>query len=277
MLLQQALANIIKNAQEAMVQAGGGRRLMVFTESTPTTITIRISDNGPGIPKDIKDKIFDLLFTSKSSGKGSGVGLHFSKEVISKHDGTIIVRSREGEGSTFVIELPVLSPDESDNAGIQPAAVRTTAPAPVSVDVPVSEHQSGNILIIDDEPGILELLSDILADRKHKVTTCCDANEAFGRIQDEDYDCIICDVRMPEIDGFELSRRIRKHDEDLFNRLVFITGDIFNDQTDAFISETGTPCIEKPFTPAQVHQVVQGVFARNAGPESDPADSGDII
>jgi PAS domain S-box-containing protein len=276
-LLQQAIANIIKNAQEAMVQEGGGRRLMVFTESTPTKITIRISDNGPGIPKDIKDKIFDLLFTSKSSGKGSGVGLHFSKEVISKHEGTIRVRSREGEGATFVIELPVLSPDDSVGDVLGPAAVKARVPDPASIGGPVVEHQTGRILIIDDEPGILELLSDILVDRNHKVTTCCDANEALGRIQIDDFDCIICDIRMPEIDGFELSQRIKEYDKDLFKRLVFTTGDIFNDKTDAFINETGTPCIEKPFTPAQVHNVVQGVFARNAGPVGDSADSGENL
>jgi len=111
-LLQQALASIIKNAQEAMVQANGGGQLMVLTDSSPNTITIRISDNGPGIPEDIQNNVFDLLFTSKSPGKGSGVGLHFAREVINRHDGAIEVKSRPGEGATFIIRLPVRQPSE---------------------------------------------------------------------------------------------------------------------------------------------------------------------
>jgi len=106
-LLQQALLNIIKNAREAMVRNSDGGRLMVLTEASPSTITIRITDNGPGIPKDIQEEIFDLLFTTKPAGKGRGVGLHFSKEVIARHDGAITVKSRPGEGATFEVRLPV--------------------------------------------------------------------------------------------------------------------------------------------------------------------------
>jgi PAS domain S-box-containing protein len=113
MLLRQALANIIKNAQEAMVEAGGGGRLMVLTEASPKTITIRISDDGPGIPADIQKRMFDLFFTSKLSGEGRGIGLHFAREVISRHGGTIEVKSRPGEGATFVVRLPVRRPPAS--------------------------------------------------------------------------------------------------------------------------------------------------------------------
>jgi PAS domain S-box-containing protein len=111
-LLQQALANIIKNAREAMARASGGGQLMVLTEASAKTITVRISDNGPGIPEDIQDKVFDLLFPSTAPGKGIGAGLHFAREVIARHDGTIEVKSRPGEGATFIIRLPVRQPQE---------------------------------------------------------------------------------------------------------------------------------------------------------------------
>jgi signal transduction histidine kinase len=109
-LLQQALANVIKNAQEAMAQTSGGGRLMVLTEATPSSITIRISDDGPGIPEDELKKLFEPRFTSKSSGEGSGLGLYFSREVIKRHEGSVEVKSRPGDGATFIIKLPVSGP-----------------------------------------------------------------------------------------------------------------------------------------------------------------------
>jgi CheY-like chemotaxis protein/anti-sigma regulatory factor (Ser/Thr protein kinase) len=261
-LLQQALANIIKNAQEAMVQNERcGGRLMILTEATPTTITIRISDNGPGIPQDIQESIFDLFFTSKGPSKGSGIGLHFTKEVIAKHGGTITVESQVDEGTVFEIRIPVRSPETSVETGdggegrgterIESARRQPTKSAP------------GRVLVIDDEPGILDLLSDILVAQNHTVTTSADANDALEKIQSNEYDCIICDIRMPDVDGRELSQWVKEYDRDLYHRLVFITGDIFNRETDEFIRETGIPCLEKPFTTDQVHDVMQGVLARS--------------
>jgi signal transduction histidine kinase len=88
---------------------------MVLTEASAKTITIRINDNGPGIPEDIQNKVFDPSFTSKSPGKGSGVGLYFTRVVITRHEGTIEVKSRPGEGATFIIRLPVRQPSEQVN------------------------------------------------------------------------------------------------------------------------------------------------------------------
>jgi PAS domain S-box-containing protein len=127
-LLQQALANIIKNAQEAMAHAYGCGRLMVLTEATSSTITIRITDNGPGIPEDIQDKIFDLLFTTKAPGKGSGVGLHFTQEVVARHGGAITVKSRLDEGATFEIRIPVRPPEEAAAEVVEEAKPAALAP-----------------------------------------------------------------------------------------------------------------------------------------------------
>ena len=68
---------------------------------------IKISDTGPGIPDDLKDKIFDIFFTTKPVGKGTGLGLSITKNIIQLHGGNIMVNSKPGKGTVFTIELPM--------------------------------------------------------------------------------------------------------------------------------------------------------------------------
>ena len=73
-------------------------------------IEIRVKDNGPGIPEEVCEKIFEPFFTTKPAGAGTGLGLSLSHEIVTKgHGGTLVVESREGEGATFIITLPVES------------------------------------------------------------------------------------------------------------------------------------------------------------------------
>jgi PAS domain S-box-containing protein len=131
-LLEQALANVIKNAREAAVRsANPGRRLIVLTEATPSTIAIRIIDNGPGIPAGLKEKIFDPLFSSKPTGRGNGFGLYFTREVVRRHDGTISVTSRPGQGARFEIRLPVRSPRGKRTCG---DSIEDPRPGPGAAD-----------------------------------------------------------------------------------------------------------------------------------------------
>ena len=91
----------------------------VKTELTPLEgglggergIKITISDNGPGIPDEIRDNIFQPFFTTKPSGEGTGLGLSVSYGIIKNHGGDIMVESKTGEGSTFTVVLPVIQPE----------------------------------------------------------------------------------------------------------------------------------------------------------------------
>ncbi len=105
--IQQVLMNLMINAQQAMEGAPG----MITIETAlagPERIEIRLSDSGPGIPKDIQAKIFEPFFTTKAAGKGTGLGLSVSYGIIKDHHGDITIQSESGQGTTFVIYLPVL-------------------------------------------------------------------------------------------------------------------------------------------------------------------------
>ena len=103
-LICQVFLNIVLNA----LQAGTGTlRLVISTDIQHNNIMIKFSDNGRGIPDNIKNRIFEPFYTTKDIGKGTGMGLTVAYEVITAYGGTIEVESRQGEGSTFIIHLPV--------------------------------------------------------------------------------------------------------------------------------------------------------------------------
>ena len=112
--LQQVILNLIQNAKHAMLpKAGGEKVLTIKTESVKDKIIIEISDTGGGISEKNISKIFDPFFTTKDVGKGTGLGLSVSHGIVKEHGGDIGVRSREGEGTTFTVELPVINAEQS--------------------------------------------------------------------------------------------------------------------------------------------------------------------
>ncbi|MBN1847153.1 MAG: PAS domain S-box protein [Deltaproteobacteria bacterium] len=104
--LQQVLTNLLLNAADAM--HGKGRLNIDATfDHAREYFIIKVSDTGPGIPKDLHDKIFDIFFTTKPVGKGTGLGLSITKNIIQLHGGNIMVDSAPGKGTSFIIELPL--------------------------------------------------------------------------------------------------------------------------------------------------------------------------
>jgi len=105
--LQQVFLNIIINAEQVMTAANGGGKLVIKTELEDGCITISFADDGPGIPAERLDKLFDPFFTTRGEKGGTGLGLSVCHGIIIEHGGRIYARSKLGEGATFFIELPV--------------------------------------------------------------------------------------------------------------------------------------------------------------------------
>jgi signal transduction histidine kinase len=105
----QVLINLFVNAAQAMAETGIGDTITISAETSDSdrTLCLTVQDNGPGIPKDIAEKIFDPLFTTKSAGKGTGVGLALCNRIVTSHGGTITLRQTSGTGASFLLELPI--------------------------------------------------------------------------------------------------------------------------------------------------------------------------
>ena len=113
------------------------------------------------------------------------------------------------------------------------------------------------ILVVDDEPRVAELVARVLAAAGHVVDTAANGRVALARIHERDgYDLILCDFRMPELDGLALYRELATREPALLGRIVFMTGWVQDADIAEFVARTGAPCLAKPFTLDELRGVV---------------------
>jgi two-component system, NtrC family, sensor kinase len=115
--INQVFMNILVNAAQAIEKSG---EITIETESKNGAVEVRISDTGSGIPKENLTRIFDPFFTTKEVGKGTGLGMNIAYNIIKKHNGTITVDSKVGEGTTFTIRLPIAADSSEEDKPDQP-------------------------------------------------------------------------------------------------------------------------------------------------------------
>ena len=250
--LSHILVNLFINAQQAMVSTALPRQLTISTDALQDSgqIRVRVRDNGPGIPDEIRSRIFDPFFTTKPVGHGTGIGLSVCHGMVSAHGGSIAVENAPGGGAVFTVLLPA-------GGAVQPELeVVEEAPRPSA------ERQ---ILVVDDEPDITSFLVEILEAAGHAVDVASSGQAALTNLAARDYAAIICDLRMPHLDGPGLYGAISETKPHLLDRFVFITGDLLNERTDRFLKKTGRPCIEKPFMPAQIRELVEEIAEQKGG------------
>jgi two-component system NtrC family sensor kinase len=247
--LHQVLLNLIINAQQALQDHPPPRRIELTTRFDPASDIVRITvaDNGPGIPKHLRARVFDPYFTTKPVGIGTGVGLAVSFGIVEAHGGTLTIDCPMEGGAVFTIALPV-------------GAVDAT-----SIDVALPAEQDSRqraILVVDDEPEIRETLAEILIRAKHRVVTVSSGRDALNHLATENYDVILTDIRMPDLDGLALFREIKQRWPERVDRVVFVTGDPLSAMSRAQAGAGNRPVIEKPFVPRDVRRVVDQVASQ---------------
>jgi signal transduction histidine kinase/ActR/RegA family two-component response regulator len=233
--MQQVILNVINNAHHAMMDTTGrARRLAVATERDGSRLRIRFSDTGTGIPRDRLERIFDPFFTTKGVGKGTGLGLSLSRAIIKDHHGTMSAESVLGEGTTILMELPLVGEDQA------PVPAEESA-APAGPAAPL------RLLVVDDEEVLVELLGDFLRSVGHRVDTAADGRKALELARVRDYDAILSDLKMPGLDGQGFYEQLVKIKPDMAVRFIFSTGDLANPKVQTFFQATGCLYLSKPF------------------------------
>ncbi|HUJ72569.1 MAG TPA: ATP-binding protein, partial [Verrucomicrobiae bacterium] len=246
-LIEQVLANLVTNAIQALENHPDQRVLEVGTERRGDKICITVADTGPGIPPQIAGRIFDPFFTTKGPGRGTGLGLSICYSIMEEHKGRIWVESQVGKGSKFLIELPVIK-----CTGRGEERKRDDGP---SEPEPGAEQR--RLLIVDDEPGIVEVLREALSSRGYHTETACNGAEALQRIAAQDFDLIISDLCMPEMSGEKLFAAIGEQYPHMQERMVFVTGDTVSPASRRFLDESGTGWLSKPFNISSIELLVK--------------------
>lgn len=206
--IEQVLMNLATNARDAMPKGGN---LFVQTErhdidaafvhahgfGTPGRYAlITVSDNGHGMDEETRMRIFDPFFTTKSTGKGTGLGLAIVYGIVSQHKGFVNVYSEPGVGTTFRIYLPVM--DMGQDAVPDPVAVATM------------ELGEETILVAEDDPHVVDLVSSILTRYGYTVIPALNGADAVQKFKDNDQvRLVLMDIIMPVMNGRDASEQIR--------------------------------------------------------------------
>ncbi len=235
--------NLVTNAQQAMRDSTGPRRITLTTEHDARSgrVVLGVADTGPGIAPELQGRIFEPFFTTKAPGKGTGLGLSLCQGLIEEHGGTIGVRSEPGGGAIFRVELPV-----------QAIPARAGEPTAELGALP-----RRSILVVDDEPEVAAVLADVLAMDGHEVRTAPDGAAALRALAEGAYDAIFSDLRMPTLDGPGLYRELERRDPRQARRIIFLTGDTLSPEIRAFLEQVAAPTVNKPFALAEIRRALQ--------------------
>jgi PAS domain S-box-containing protein len=249
--MRQVFINLIVNAQHALQDVDGPRRLRITSSYRKPTeqVVIKVKDNGPGIPAEARTRIFEPFYTTKDIGTGTGIGLALCHRIVEAHGGTIVVESPAGEGTAFAIRLlATRAKDErsakAPRAGVSPETYR--------------------VLVVDDDSDVVYLICEILERGGHTVEVAGSGRLALQKIKRRSYDVILCDIRMPGMDGPAFYRALRDAKSDQIGSLAFITGDTLSPRVKEFLDASQRPYLEKPITPREIRALVDLLMRRKA-------------
>lgn len=209
------------------------------------TFTISVSDNGVGISDEDKKKIFKPFFQAMENKPGTGIGLNIVKHIVDAHKGTIDVISRLGEGSQFIVTLPI----ENEQEATVSEEISETRPDDILSGTRQVSWSNNNptMLIVDDNPDMLKFLSDNFINN-YSVIIAEDGKQALDKLKENEINLIISDWMMPVMDGAELCKRVRA--DFAISHIPFI---LLTAKTDLNSKISGINCgadayIEKPFS-----------------------------
>jgi CheY-like chemotaxis protein/anti-sigma regulatory factor (Ser/Thr protein kinase) len=251
--IDQVFTNLILNACHAISGSSscGGVITIKTRKGIRGDIEATISDTGPGIREDIVRRIFDPFFTTKPPGVGTGLGLSVSYGIMKEHDGEISVESEPGKGATFTVRLPVkdyrdylLIEEDNGNAREE--------------EEPSPGRKGRYVLVVDDEELVTSLIGGILEGEGYDADFVSNGEEALSRIKERGYSFIICDIKMPNMNGMEFYKRVREMAPGLAGKMLFMTGDPSTETLD-FIVSTGNGYLSKPFKIEDFKEAMRGI------------------
>jgi signal transduction histidine kinase/ActR/RegA family two-component response regulator len=265
--LMQVVLNLCTNAFHAMPENGGkvtisanlipadGRhRLAREMRPGQDYVELIVADTGMGMSAETMRRMFEPLFTTKSSTQGTGLGLSIVHGIVRSHGGFIHVESKLGKGSQFHVFLPKALPTNSTEVSSE------VHPLPHSKPDEPGTGRTKHVLIVDDDRDVGRLAARILETFRYEVTALTDPTEAVNLVRKRPtkFDLVLTDLLMPELSGPELARALKKIRPDL--PLVLISGLVGSVTEESARRQGFVGLIRKPFEIDQIAKSVAGIL-----------------
>ena len=258
--IQQVLLNLFVNAADAMPT--GGNLFLKTSNATHHDIKsnqyhpepgeylrLTVSDTGIGMDEKVRQRIFDPFFSTKETGKGTGLGLASVYGIIKNHGGYIEVQSQKGHGSKFSMFLPASAKK----------VLKITEPAPEIM------KGSGTILIVDDEEMVLDVGARVLKKLGYTVLESNNgrnAVELYAKIQDK-IDLVILDIVMPDMGGGDVYDRLKEINPDV--KVLLSSGYSIDDQAREIMERGCDGFIQKPFSVKSMSEKTSEILSKKGG------------
>jgi signal transduction histidine kinase/ActR/RegA family two-component response regulator len=257
-----AILNLAINARDAMPSGG----ILGVTTQNATAgeaappdlrpgdyVLVSVSDNGAGMPPEVKERAFEPFYTTKGVGKGTGLGLSMVYGLAKQGGGTVTIDSEPSWGTSIHLYLP------------------RSAAAPVAVEVPaetVAAAPAARILLVDDDNDVREFAAEVLRGLGHEVVESPNGIDALQRLSDDfGIDLMIVDFGMPQMNGAEVATAVKLRRPDL--PIIFITGYTEGTALESWVRD-GYCLLNKPFRLSEVVEAVDAALKARAGTSALP-------
>jgi len=250
--IQQAILNLCLNAKSAMAHGGPitlAVKNIVIAGDEPGCRSIKpglytqisVSDQGIGIPRHLRKKVFEPFFTTKPAGKGTGLGLTMVQMITKSHGGRLVLRSRKNQGTVVSLLFPAV-----------PRSVEEAKSAQW-----VLQRGKEGILLVDDEPSIVDMGARILSDHGYRVYSAASLSEAEETLikHIDDINLALLDVKSPDEDGLVSSQSLQELSPDL--KVVMFSGYPQENSSHSKASQDRFPLVQKPFRARDLLMVVR--------------------
>ncbi|MEI9917639.1 MAG: two-component regulator propeller domain-containing protein [Bacteroidota bacterium] len=260
--LEKVLINLISNAIKYNTKDG---HVEVILNEKNDTAEFIVRDTGIGIAEEMKDAIFESFFSNpvhnnESNSKSAGIGLSLTRSLVHIHKGTIDMKSSKGNGSTFIVTIPI-SRDVYEQTETKTVLLSANnlaekisqefgliSPSEETIhlnEVPAKEY---TLLVVDDNAQIIILLQSILSD-KYKIVSATNGEEALRLLEEEKIDLVVSDVLMPKMDGLTLCRHIKDNIQTSHIPVILLTAKAEIEDRIEGLQVGADSYIPKPFHP----------------------------
>lgn len=241
-----------------------------------TAVSLIVGDTGLGIPTAERDRVFERFHRIEAQGarshEGSGIGLALVKQLVELHDGTISAESEgPGQGTRFTVILPYGSPAQFENGEDAPVATGSQSRAfveealrwlPDTEDEDAAEPRSGDrqrVLVVDDNKDMRAYIQRLLRDQ-YSVSLAANGEEALSAIGAFRPDLVLCDIMMPEMDGFSLLRHLRTQDATAALPIIFLSARAGEEARVESLNAGADDHIVKPFGAQELLARIDGAL-----------------